>query len=293
MKKLLQILLTAALCTALLSACGGAPAGNDAGSSLTDASAAGSERPDAPGEAGGAKPLPDGAVLKPCRVVGAYDDGTLLLAEADGSGIYMMNPAGIEPTIDGAPAAAADTIYTPGTMLAVAYDGMILETYPAQFSNIVGLDLRSDGFDDLCRLYLEVLEDLWEVDPGLNGDLTYIGMDLSKTRLTPSERAAVAWLVAIRHGAEAVEGTFDQLVEQGYITGEPLEGSDARFYQWEDGLLFTIEEQPEDADPSDSLRFDAKKWRTGLGAYYFADCTAQLDARSSWGDYQVGAEMIS
>lgn len=293
MKRLMRIFLTAALCAALLSACGSASGGDGAGSSLADASATGSERPDAPGEAGGAKPLPDGAVLQPCRIVGAYDDGTLLLAEVDGSGIYMVNPAGIEPTADGASTATADMIYTPGTILVVAYDGMVLETYPAQFSNIVGLDLRSDGFDDLCRLYLEVLEDLWEVDPGLNGDLTYVGMDLSKTRLTPSERAAVAWLFAIRHGAEAVEGTFDQLVEQGYITSEPLEGSDARFYQWEDGLLFTIEEQPEDADPSDSLRFDAEKWRTSLGAYLFADCTARQDAQSGWGDYQVGAEMIS
>ena len=35
---------------------------------------------------------------------------------------------------------------------------------------------------DVCALYLQVLEDLWNVDSGLNGGITQIGIDLSKKK---------------------------------------------------------------------------------------------------------------
>ena len=33
-----------------------------------------------------------------------------------------------------------------------------------------------------------------------------------------------------------------------------------------------------------------EKWRSGLGAYFFADCTAVRNGGGQWGDYTVGAE---
>lgn len=42
-----------------------------------------------------------------------------------------------------------------------------------------------------------------------------------------------------------------------------------------------------------TVTFDAQKWRSALGAYFFADCTASRDAQGHWGDYTVGAAAIS
>ena len=34
-----------------------------------------------------------------------------------------------------------------------------------RFGTVASVRILEDGFDDLCRLYLDVLNDLWEVDP--------------------------------------------------------------------------------------------------------------------------------
>ena len=151
-----------------------------------------------------------------------------------------------------------------------------------------------------------MLEDLWSVDAGLNNDITTVGVDLSCTRLSPGERSAVAYAFGVSHGVTAVEGTWEELVEQGYITGEPLEGGKGQFYQWEDGCLFAIEESDEPAAVNmpalgpgetapgyDAVAFDASKWRSSLGAYMFTDCSAVSNGGGHWDGYTVGAEMIS
>src|SRR5699024_7515478 len=51
-----------------------------------------------------------------------------------------------------------------------------------------------------CGLYLQVLEDLWEVDPGLNTDPEELGVDFSgRTDLTESEQSALAWVAGKAH----------------------------------------------------------------------------------------------
>lgn len=42
-----------------------------------------------------------------------------------------------------------------------------------------------------------------------------------------------------------------------------------------------------------AVTFDAQKWRSALGAYFFTDCTASRDVQGHWGDYTVGAAAIS
>ena len=163
------------------------------------------------------------SVTAVCRVVS--NDGSLLLAGTDGDpNIYIL-------TLEDAANPAA------GTLVEVTYDGTILETWPAQLGGVTAVKTAEDGFDDRCALYLQVLEDLWEVDSGLNGELTYIGVDLSETSLSESERSAVAWAFAGRHGGELVTGTWEELADQGYIDRENL--------YWEDGILFTITEKEE------------------------------------------------
>ena len=131
--------------------------------------------------------------------------------------------------------------------------------------------------------------------------MAYVGVDLSETSLGESERAAVSRLFARKHGAEAVSGTLEELMEQGVIAAEPLSrsGSGAEepegyFYHWEDGCHFSIREKPVVGSYSlKPIAFDAQKWRSSLGAYWLCDCTALQTAVGKWSDYTIGSEMIS
>lgn len=179
-------------------------------------------------------------------------------------------------------------------------------TFPAQFGNVSAVEHTRTERDDRCGLYLRVLEDLWAVDEGLNGDITKLGVDLSSvTDLSESEKSAVAWAFGNAHGLTPVEGTWDELKEQGYFTAQPLEGDGApegaAFYHWEDGALFSIRTNEDAAwslpdiaegSPPVLTAFDAQKWRSGLGAYFFQDCTAVQADDGTW-TYTVGSEAIS
>ncbi len=148
---------------------------------------------------------------------------------------------------------------------------------------------------DVCALYLEVLEDLWNVDPGLNDGISQIGMDLSElSHLNEAEKDTVIREFAAKHDLPYLVGTWEELCEQGYIDKDNL--------YWEDGLFFSIKTN-EDAvwnlpaiKEGDSVpeltAFDAQKWRSGSGAYFFGQCTAQKNADGKW-SYTVGQEAIS
>ncbi|MBR5071279.1 MAG: hypothetical protein IKX27_05205 [Oscillospiraceae bacterium] len=139
--------------------------------------------------------------------------------------------------------------------------------------------------EDVCELYLEVLEDLWNVDTGLNSGITQIGIDLSGlSDLTEEEKDIVMSGFASKLDLPYIKGTWEELCEQGHIDKEDL--------YWEDGLFFSIKTS-EDADPdTEHPAFDAQKWRSGLGAYYFIQCTVQKDADGKW-SYTVGQHAIS
>ena len=149
--------------------------------------------------------------------------------------------------------------------------------------------------EDVCALYLEVLEDLWSVDPGLNDGISQIGMDLSGlSHLTEPEKDAVMSGFASKHDLPYIVGTWEELCEQGFIDKENL--------CWKDGLFFSIKTN-EDAEwnlpmikEGDSVpeltSFDAQKWRSGLGAYFFGQCSARKNADGTW-SYTVGQQAIS
>ena len=190
-----------------------------------------------------------------------------------------------------------------GQLINVYYDSFT-EGWPMDLGGVSAIELVDGGFDDRCALYLQVLEDLWEKDSGLNGGAEVLGIDLSKTSLSPAERSAVAWAFAERHGTELLEDSLDTLIEQGVITAHPLtssgSGADLEapkhyFYEWETGIHFSITEQEMEGVYHGLIpvTFTAQKWRSSLGAYWLSDCTAVQTALGEWRDYTVGAEMIS
>lgn len=229
----------------------------------------------------------------------------LLLAKTDGNSadVYTLSLRDAELTLDGnafdrnepgAYQSFPDGTLT-GALVEVAYD-LVLETYPGQLAEVTAVNIRSDGFDDRCALYLRVLNDLWAVDEGLNSDITMLSVDLSQTGLSDSEQAAVAWAFGGEHGiSQVLSLNYEQLAAEGYLTGADPDSDGIPC--WEDGCLFTITEQETGDNELNGARntvtFDVQKWRSALGAYFFTDCTASRDAQGHWGDYTVGSEAIS
>ena len=227
-----------------------------------------------------------------------YQDGVLLLARQGGATaeVYTLTPeGGMEPAPDGAAPEEADRSWRPGALAEITWSAAE-ETFPARLCGVTAVRVLDSGFDDLCRLYSDVLEDLWTVDPGLNGGISELGVDLSRTGLSASEQAAVAWAFAGEHGiSDSLTLSYEELAAEGYLAG--TEPDSDGIPCWEDGCLFTIAEQETGDNELNGARntvtFDAQKWRSALGAYFFADCTAEQALDGHWGDYTVGSEAIS
>lgn len=282
-------LFAAMLCLCLLAGCGGKGSTGDTCGTKDDP-AAGIEKAVSAGET--------------FRIIQEQPEN-LLLAKTDGNSadVYTLSLSDTELTLDGEvfernePGAYQrfpDGTLT-GALVEVAYD-LVLETYPGQLAGVTAVNLRSDGFDDRCALYLRVLNDLWAVDEGLNSDITMLSVDLSQTGLSDSEQAAVAWVFGGEHGiSETMTKSYEELAAEGYLsdTAPEVDG----IPHWKDGCLFTIAEQEAENNgrggTGGTVIFDAQKWRSALGAYFFADCTAEQALDGHWGDYTVGSEAIS
>lgn len=232
------------------------------------------------------------------RIVSGELPGTLLLAEQgeEAAAIYTLSSDAL--TFE----AKWDGTLRSGQLINVYYDSFT-EGWPMNFGGVTAIEQLEYGFDDRCGLYLRVLDELWEKDSGLNGGVEVIGIDLSQTSLNPAERSAVAWAFAESHGAGLLEDSLQSLTERGVITAHPLTTSGAGtglnepehyFYEWENGIHFSITEQPMEGTYSlTPITFTAQKWRSSLGAYWLSDCTAVQNALGEWSDYTVGAEMIA
>lgn len=297
MKRSLSLLLSLVLLCALLAGC--------AGTACPPASGGGDQEPSPKGAPATAR----------CRVVSVSENNVLLLADVDSErgDIYTLDAGELSLEHDQAERGEllADSQLAAGALVEVAYGGDILESYPALFGGVERITVLPDEFDDRCALYLRVLNDLWGKDEGLNSSgVEYISVDLAATSLTPAERSAVAWTFAQSHSAEPLELNYEQLCEEGYISG--LEGENI-FPAWENGVLFTITETDDPVtfnlpslseggeEPSmsqfnikNTVSFDASKWRTALGAYGFSKCVAVQNNDGVWGDYRInGPEWIS
>ena len=230
-----------------------------------------------------------GADTMTLRVVGDGENGTLILAGE--TEVYTLPLDGLTLYLDGGSIDASQV--ESGMSAEVWYTGGVQETNPARFAQVVAVSFsrEADPRYDLCGLYLQVLEDLWNADDGLNGGAELVSVDLSKAPggLTAGEKAAIAYVFAQKHGVQGLTMTFDELREEGYLTGEKLEDG-STVYSFTNGLLFTVTPE-ETQDNGASVCFSAGKWRSPLGAYHFTKCTASR-GDSGW-EYSVGAELIS
>ena len=294
MKRLFAVI----LCLCLLAGCGRTDStGNTRRAEEAPGSGDMSGKTEKPGESA----EPAGEMF---RIVREEKDGLLLARVGGGpADVYtlslpdtgvMLDGEAFDRNEPGAYRALTGSTLT-GALAEITY-GTVLETYPGQLGGVTAVNIRSDGFDDRCALYLRVLDDLWNVDGGLNGGVTSVSVDLSQTSLSESEQAAVAWTFAGEHGiSQVLSLNYEQLAAEGYLTGADPDSDGIPC--WEEGCLFTITEQETGDNELNGARntvtFDAQKWRSALGAYFFADCTAEQALDGHWGDYTVGSEAIS
>lgn len=306
-----MLLLLLCLC---LSGCGGAPEEGPAESSGPAVSSSEAEPP-APEDGGTSLPEGAGPTVTAFRIVDGAEEGNLLLAKlcrCPGADVCRLPLDGVRVTLDGEPADAS--ALEDGMLVEVSFNGETLETFPAQLGEVyevagwsIGTEKNPGGTCyDLCGLYLQVLDDLWNKDPALNENISLAGLDLSRApgELTESEKTAVAWRFGELHGVEVVTGTFEELNEQGYFTASalstpaPEDGEDPgpMLVEWKDGCLFSIkanEDHQEEVYSLPTLFFDAEKWRAPLAGYGFHDCSAVWPMEGTWSGYQIAAEFIS
>lgn len=244
-------------------------------------------------------PSADDAAELTLRVVDGAESGTLILAGERAGDVYTLALTDeISLYLDGEHIQCADV--EDGMIARVRYNGDIMETFPARLGGAVEIafarEVGESGVYDLCGLYLQVLEDLWEKDSGLNADASLISVDLSAAPggLTDGEREAIAWVFAASHEAEALSLSYDELLDGGYLTATPDDGEDRAAYSFENGLLFAIMvfDSPDETEGM-TVSFSAEKWRSPLGAYWLDACTATCTENGRWNGYRIGAEMIS
>ena len=210
------------------------------------------------------------------RIIDGAETGTLILS-GDGGGAAMVYTL----TVGDLPILGGEELKD-GMMVEVGSGCVILETYPAQWAQPMSITVLDEPVSDLSGLYLQVLEDLWTVDPGLNDDIKQLGVDFSELEgLTDSEKAGLAYAFGMLHNMMPIMGTWKELKEQGYFTGVDPEADGLP--AWKDGCLFSIQGNTEE--------FTAQKWRTALGAYLFCQCSAR-QTDEGW-TYEIGSEMIS
>ena len=240
---------------------------------------------------------------KKLKIVDGAESGNLILAGAETNSVYSLDANKVDILVNGNQAEGKDL-----------EDGMPLDIYyEGDFDNvnkpmgvafditsfckiIIGHSMGTEGNPggtcyDLSGLYLKVLEDLWETDAGLNGDIKYISIDLSKAPgdLTEGEKSAIGYIFAKAHGKQCLQLSYEELAQQGYLKGD-------KPYYFEDGILFSITDNMKENEQYNGLRvikFDAEKWRSGTGAYFFYDCSASWPQNGAWSDYTVGGHAIS
>jgi hypothetical protein len=153
-----------------------------------------------------------------------------------------------------------------GDVLKITFNGVILESYPAQITateiTVIDKNILIDG-------YMALIDDIYQEDNGLNSDITMIAIDTTEWEgLTDLEQVAILSLANEKYNVEIVKGTYEELAEQGLIDKDKL--------YFPEGVLIKISKVKIKKD-SKRITCAIEKWRSGLGAIGSSDVTATYD----------------
>lgn len=152
-----------------------------------------------------------------------------------------------------------------GDIVLISYNGTIAESYPAQ---ITAFKVEVIGHDELTDGYLKLIDDIFQEDEGLNGDIEMIALDTTDwVEANQVRKSLIFEKVKNIYGYEVMEGTYDELVEQGLIDQEQL--------YFPKGILIKISNMQYHAEKH-TITCALSKWRSGLGAIGSDAVTALL-----------------
>lgn len=152
----------------------------------------------------------------------------------------------------------------PGDIIEITYNGVILESYPAQITasaiEVVDHNILIDG-------YLALIDDIYQEDSALNADIEMISLDTTGwIDVTDIEKEIIFTKMKEIYGVDIIQGTFDELAEQGIIDKENL--------LYPKGVHITISDMKYNAK-KETITCSLEKWRSGLGAIGSNDVTAK------------------
>ena len=222
---------------------------------------------------GSIEPAGGGGSVITLRIVDGAGTGSLVLAGQDE--MYTLNTDGLDVTLDGEPAEAADL--EDGMMIEVAFSGLELYTGPITLdapTAIAAHSIPAKEYHDLAGLYLRVMEDLWAEAAPAGGQVT-VDLSAAPGGLTPGERAAIAWVFVNAHSGE------------GQSTG--AESGAARPVT----LIIRPSAAVEgDRNQAPAVHFDAELQGDTQGVNLYQNCTAVWNETEGWA-YGVGRYAIA
>lgn len=152
-----------------------------------------------------------------------------------------------------------------GDIVLISYNGTIAESYPAQ---ITAIKVEVIDHDELTEGYLKLIDDIYQEDEGLNGDIEMIALDTTDWIEADRVRKSLIFeKVKSAYGYEVIEGTHDELVEQGLIEEDGL--------YFPKGILIKISNMKYHTEKH-TITCAISKWRSGLGAVGSDAVTAKL-----------------
>lgn len=265
------------ICCALLAACSNKD--NNIDINTNDETASSHETTTQPSISNDNSHVTSAEVMK-AKIIEAKENH-LLIIDLDSSvnSLYTISPS--VPVIENKELLA-------GAIIEIGYDGLVLESYPAQIANADYINVLQYD-DDLVGLYKKVFAELLYDDLLESTDSIHvIAFDLSKTEnISDVEKNALLYVMWNLTGTETRLATFDELVAEGLIKEDKI-NEDTSFHYFKNGILISLELYNIDEN---NFKFNAKKWRGSLASYDFVDCHAEkID--HTW-SYTVGSVRIS
>lgn len=154
-----------------------------------------------------------------------------------------------------------------GYIVEITYNGEIMESYPAQ---IFAEKIQLCEINREVEAYLKIIDDIYQEDSGLNEDISIIAIDTTDLKnLSDWEKQILLIQIEKKYGKEVVEGTYDELVEKGFIDQKKN-----RYFP--EGILISIT-NPSFSENKEELTYEIMKWRSGTGAIGYTG-TAHYDS---------------
>ncbi|WP_243125359.1 hypothetical protein [Clostridium transplantifaecale] len=264
--------------------CGGPQAGaaDETAGTSQSGSAGGIEQTDAAGESGAgnenANDTPDYSTGGTRYEILEVKDTYILVIDPEKE--YGLYTAGYGPLLEDEKGGKIEiSDLKQGMIVELFWNGMVQETYPAQFT-FDKLRLTGETGSREFALYAGIMKELAEKDPGLNEGISESYFDFTGvTSLTAAEKEGLAYLSGGYYGVWGRQATAEELTAEGLMDREK---------GIENGILITLEELSANGN---KVKCNATKYRSGTGAYYLNNITAQY-SDGEWA-YTIGSEAIS